>query len=1586
MKKGELFHILRFIGVVIVSLLWNNLYAQLDSCDANVPYHYIDFTGQPEGSWISPLYSREGNCCGTSSPDNCTSFEVVLDNDAAALSFDFYSGAVPPGAMFFQIDCGPQLAVGEIICIAGAGPHRITFCKPGNNQNEYIIKSIAKPTFPQDDTIRSGCSLDIGVLGFDVNTISWSSVFPGSPGDYSSLLSCTDSCKITTFTPTPSSPAFVDYVVCGFPQADECGYFLTLCDTFRVYTMGSLVGSATPDPATFCQLGFGSGVTLTASATGGNNVYNYAWYDSLGTLLGIDSSYFATTQQTYTLKVNDGLSSPKCAADYLSVPVVETSESIVDAGIDQLLCSDASVNLAGVLAYASGSYWSGGSGTFSPDSSYLFCNYTPTSAEIASGLLELYLTSTGAGGSCSNITDTIQISFPSPIHIKMNDTILPCSDDMVTLNPIVTGGITSYNYLWSNGLSTPSVNVGQGTYCLTILDALGCTNDTCVNVTVPDQLVVGISSTATTTDGGSDGTATATPSGGTAPYSYSWNPGGGTTSTITNLTYGVYVVTVTDTNSCSLQGSVVVNEPRCLGFDVTTNFDTLQCYLDATSTASASPTGGTTPYTYLWNDPLAQTSQVITNLTAGLYTVTVTDSNSCFALAAANIIQPSQMVNSITASNATTVGGNDGFATANPFGGTLPYSFLWSNSDTTQTANSLIAGTYYLTITDANGCIKNDSVYINEPPCNNFMLYVTGSNITCNNSNDGTASVFVAGGTGSYSVLWSNTETTNTITNLTPGNYTVDVIDSNNCYSFQTITITQPNPLSTAILFNDVSCNGVLDGTIDLIVSGGTYPYTYSWSNGATSEDLVYLEKGTYTVNVLDDNGCGGIDSVTISEPVQLSTSYTYDNVSCFGDSNALIDLSAMGGIVPYAYTWSTGDTLQDLINIPAGLYWVNVSDANSCDLSTAINILITEPIVVDLDSFFVYCPAPGDTVTVIEFYPTGGTSPYQISSDSGNTYLSYGTYTVPLGLDNTYYILINDSNSCTSAYVDIIQVNPPVVIDSILYEKCYLSAQTKSEVNVFPSGGKGGFFQMSFDDGATYGTSGDYTDSLLINNTYYIIARDSANCMSLMDSIVIPDRLIASASVISFYNGQDIRCYGDTNGFVQADQTGGTIPYTYLWDDGQTTLAAINLEAGTYVVQITDNNTCVDTASVILTQPDSLSQTLTITSNYNGYSVSCNSASDGAIDLTSFGGTAPYSFSWSNLATSEDLNSITAGIYLVQITDVSGCIDSNSITLIQPDSIVLSAIIDHVKCNAYTDGSIDLTVVGGIPSYQYSWSNGDATQDILNVGSDSYTVNVLDQNSCSAIGVFIVGEKSPLILSTTQQDISCYGLSDGSIDLTVLGGVLPYIFSWNTGFNNEDEDSLSAGTYTVLVTDSNSCFKNDTVIITQPDSLLATIQSILYPNGHNVSLFQMQDGNVNLDVFGGTNPYSYSWSNGAITQDLTNVGANNYSVIITDVNGCTYSTWIELTEPFDLEMPTAITPNGDGNNDYFLIHGLESYPTNTLLIFNRWGDQVYEMSNYDNQWEGKFNGNKLPAGNYFVILNINNKEIVITGFVEIIR
>src|SRR5688500_9997058 len=251
MKKIILLSIKIFVLGLFMVIQNNHIWSQVPTCDPNVPFFQVDLTGNPAGVFESPTHSRQGNCCSTTSPDRCTSFEVILDSNAAMINFEIASGAIPTGSMFYQIGCGPQIPVGQPICIVGPGPHHITFCKPGNNENTYRITSIPKPTFPADDTVRIGCVTPISVLGMEQSSITWQSVFPGVPGEYNAYLACTSNCDTNMYTPDNMAPPFIDYRICGFPIADECGY-VAVCDTIRIYNFGALTGNVTPNPGTFC--------------------------------------------------------------------------------------------------------------------------------------------------------------------------------------------------------------------------------------------------------------------------------------------------------------------------------------------------------------------------------------------------------------------------------------------------------------------------------------------------------------------------------------------------------------------------------------------------------------------------------------------------------------------------------------------------------------------------------------------------------------------------------------------------------------------------------------------------------------------------------------------------------------------------------------------------------------------------------------------------------------------------------------------------------------------------------------------------------------------------------------------------------------------------------------------------------------------------------------------------------------------------------------------------------------------------------------------------------------------------------------
>ncbi|MBI2279329.1 MAG: SprB repeat-containing protein [Bacteroidetes bacterium] len=909
------------ILLLIIFLFYGNSYAQitkLPECNTGVPHFNIDLSSDPDSMYITPEVERAKQCCGNaSSNENYVSFYVKAHPDVAMIEVDIYSGANPPGdAAKYNVvtggdsltagSCGPLIDAGAPTCVTldSSGYLKVTYYKPGKNKNRYYFKQIPKPIFPADDSTRVGCSLPLEIFGLNNITITSINSSTGNTtlGAYNSLLSCTN-CPTPSFSPGLSTPAWVDYQISGTPQAQTCGTYIST-DTVRLYTFSELGISATPNPASFCS--GGSGVTLTATATGGDGNYFYKWKNSVGTIVSTTNTYLAVTAGTYTAEVTDGLGSATCPAKYVSVPVSIGNPPVVDAGIDQTLCATSPIAfLSGQVQYASGGVWSGGNGVYNPSENSLITTYTPTATEIGNGSVTLTLTSTGAGGGCVNDNDQVVINFSDTIFVNPTATPILCKGGTTTVFANATGGTSPYQYTWSTGASSPSILASSGTYSVMVRDVFGCASGASITLSNPTQLVLIMSSTNVSADGLCDGNASVNISGGTPPYNVLWSNLETTLTTSNTLCYGIATVTVTDANGCSVMGSVVVNNPTCSAFNVTANSTDVSCYGGNNGTAASFPVGGITPYTYQWNSSPVQTTQNASNLSAGNYTVTVTDSVGCIDVAGVTIQQPTILTNTIIHTDVTTIGGSNGSATANPLGGTPNYQYLWTPSgQITQTASNLSSAVgglvHYLTITDDNSCVLNDSVLINQPPCYNFILAVNTTNVTCNGLSDGAASLVIAHGTPPYDIVWSNGATNVTsVSGLAEGTYTVSVTDASNCTTFKIFTISQPNLLTLGLIPTNISCFGYKDGTIDLTVSGGTFPYSYLWTTGgnpiANYEDLVGLQPGTYSITVLDENKCAASGSIGITQPSALTSTYTYVDNLCNGYSAGSINITPSG-------------------------------------------------------------------------------------------------------------------------------------------------------------------------------------------------------------------------------------------------------------------------------------------------------------------------------------------------------------------------------------------------------------------------------------------------------------------------------------------------------------------------------------------------------------------------------------------------------------------------------------------------------------------------------------------------------------------
>src|SRR5690606_3938287 len=486
-----------------------------------------------------------------------------------------------------------------------------------------------------------------------------------------------------------------------------------------------------------------------------------------------------------------------------------------------------------------------------------------------------------------------------------------------------------------------------------------------------------------------------------------------------------------------------------------------------------------------------------------------------------------------------------------------------------------------------------------------------------------------------------------------------------------------------------------------------------------------------------------------------------------------------------------------------------------------------------------------------------------------------------------------------------------------------------------------------------------------LIAGTYNITVTDANNCTA-SGSITLsqPTEALSATAIPAVYpSGTNISCKGAADAWVTTEVEGGTAPYTFNWTgtDGFSSddQNIGNLSPGDYTLIVEDANSCVYTINLTLTEPaDSLFAEAQITGE-----ILCAGEATGAAEVSATGGSGSYSVTWTGpdgfTSTSMAISDLATGSYTYFLQDDNGCSVLGSISFTAPPAIELTSEIIETDCDAAT-GVINISVTNGTPPYTYLWNTNASTQDLINVPAGDYSVQVTDSNGCVITESFVLTSANTLRIETSITEPGCYGESNGMMNIFVITGEEPVTYSWTgpNGFTASGSSifDIEAGDYTVTAQDANGCVLTETYTVNQPDRLIIKpLTSPVYSNGFNLSDFQAGDGIIDGPrVNGGTQSYSFNWTseNGYTSQssnNLLNLDADTYMLVVTDANMCTDTAYITLTEPDILEMPNGISPNGDGFNDFFTVRGLENYPNNKLLVFNRWGNQVYEEQNYRN-------------------------------------
>lgn len=588
--------------------------------------------------------------------------------------------------------------------------------------------------------------------------------------------------------------------------------------------------------------------------------------------------------------------------------------------------------------------------------------------------------------------------------------------------------------------------------------------------------------------------------------------------------------------------------------------------------------------------------------------------------------------------------------------------------------------------------------------------------------------------------------------------------------------------LSAISTANNIRCFDTQTGSIELKVSGGKEPYSFKWSNGSTSQNLSGVSSGFYSVIINDANGQSFEASAEILEADPIDAHFIKNDVNCSSTNSGSIELMVSGGSSPYTYQWAHGPTTKDVSDLSSGNYSVEISDMNDCKITK--NIQIEE--AQNLEAYL-YSDACFNNYLIVDV--NGGLAPYTYLWSNGSTspyidYLEKGDYS----------IIVSDAAGCQVKLEEHVTGNDEslVISTSIAHPTCDNTSGGSVDVSV--SGGVGPY-SFSWSNGSS---SEDLSG--VSSGNYHLTITDAYGCSeSINVTIQDPVSIEIYAS-----NYSRISCFGKDDGSLDVVVTGGTAPYTYEWSNGSSESSQTNLSSGIYEVVVTDGLGCKRTASFYIDEPNPLYAHI-------DYDV----CSGGTADLKVSGGTAPYTFKWSNGVSSEDLSDPEPGDYSVTITDARGCTIETELYIGDPiEPLVLELTALQPTCNSINESSINLSVVGGEEPYVIRWSNGEITEDLENISPGVYSVIVQDFYGCSTSASIEINEpNAPEITVIKNISESCAG-NDGQLEILINGGLAPYVYQWTGDFTTSSLENLNAGEYTVIVTDSKGCTVESTVIV----------------------------------------------------------------------------------------------------------------------------------------------------------------------------
>lgn len=1128
-----------------------------------------------------------------------------------------------------------------------------------------------------------------------------------------------------------------------------------------------------------------------------------------------------------------------------------------------------------------------------------------------------------------------------------------------TLTVEVLDGTAPYTYLWSTGSTEEMISgLKAHEYSITIHDASGCTFNDNIDLSNVGKYRIKTSATREKCPGSADGTATVKISYGFSPYDVKWYDKDDQfiddSTTIENLAVGTYKVNVVDDRGCELNEKITVSTTTPMYVKSLVVTET-QC-VEPTGTATVALSKGLPPYTTLWSN--GDTKPMADSLAEGKYTLRVTDANGCILDTSVTITTRNTLQVATLSSDTVIrcVGGTQGEAQAVASLGTAPYSFAWSNGATGETASSLTAGSYTVTVTDAEGCEATSSIRFVEKDVLT-ILQNDIHHVTCNGGNDGHIVVGVEGGVAPYTITWSNGASSYSNTNLTAGNYTVTVTDSKGCSVSKTFTITEPDDF--VLSFENVSsiqCKGLCNATATVNIVGGEAPYTYNWSSGEKTQTASQLCVGTQSVEITDNKGCSGTKSLEIAgrdERLMVTNVTSTQPVCSEVTPSGVLSVEVAGSLTgSYTYEWKDNATVigtgSSVSGLHAGAYTLTLSDG-TCSFDTTI--ALSHQMTATASFEHQYSDCDGEAYKVIPSNESTANYTY-LWSNGQTTQIAKGLRT------GTYSVVATDDENCVlTASVTVEETERKVVLVSKTDANCFETATGSASVTTENTVGTVTYKWLNSEKTVVASAA---TAKNLSKGTYYAIAHDATH-EDCPDTLQVS---IDEPKQIQLYFSEERPSYCHLpNGAVSVDVVGAQGELSYSWEVADAVVGTARIcnivpSDENITVTVTDEVNCKISGTTQISD----------VSNFSLFGMQskvedCVGSATAELKIYTQNGYEPFTYSWSHNAglNSPVASNLKKGSYSVSVTDDRGCMVTYDFPkIVDPDTIKVEINESApIICNGGT-GNMLAVVDGGKSPYTYEWYSSEdvllqssPNPELADKSKGTYKVRIIDGFACvSDFASYTLVEPDVLESRFSVKLTECGSNSEvGEITIdTVIGGSPEdsYRFKWGqvtdigrwTTYDLEDKATLAnlaAGEYICTITSARApedCYITDTLYTypIMPDSIV-TVRKHAHCNAYTDDDIQNKtpDGSIEVvNVYTNTADkgaservmedaanFTYLWndSNAQQTVKAENLVAGVYSVQVTASNQCSATFVIDSIGAY-VNLAAAISPVDDNTPD----------------------------------------------------------------------